>query len=514
MPLKIAPSLEEVRSMVAEDLGNTIPIYSEIQADFLTPLAAYLKVSDRCQYSFLLESVAGGEKIGRYTFIGAGKLALNHPYKVIKTGPNESIQGDPLKVLEQEMAPVRYVKVPGLPSFTGGAIGYVSFDCIQYFEPKTKRDLEDVCGIPDSVFMFCDTIVICDRLRQTVKILSHYRSDTKDPAEIEREYYKAVEEIQCMVLLLQSPETPEVPQPPVKLGNQAKSNVGKAGYEGFVTKLKHHIVEGDIFQAVPSQRLARPTNLHPFNVYRHLRTINPSPYMFYLDLKDFQIVGASPEMLVKVEDSMVFTHPIAGTRKRGTTEEEDLELEKELINDPKERAEHVMLVDLGRNDVNRVCRPETVKVDSLMHIERYSHVMHIVSTVSGKLREEKTPMDAFRAIFPAGTVSGAPKIRAVELVTELEKEKRGVYAGAVGHFDYSGGLDTCIAIRTLVFKDGIAYLQAGGGITHHSVEEDEYYETMNKLGSNLTALAQCEQRVYEQQEEAAEETGAVYGIAQ
>ncbi|RUS30361.1 anthranilate synthase component I [Jimgerdemannia flammicorona] len=505
MPLKLRPTLDEVKVMVAEGRGNTIPIFAEISADLLTPVSAYLRVADRTQYSFLLESVAGGEQIGRYSFIGAD------PYKIIKTGENEEITGDPLKALERELANIRYVKVPGLPSFTGGAIGYIAFDCYQYFEPRTARDLADPLAIPDAVFLFCDTVVVMDRLRQVVNVVSHYRSEATSPADIESEYNKAAEEIEVVVSVLNSEKTPVVPQGPVVLGHKPVSNVGKEGYEGFVTRLKHHIREGDIFQAVPSQRLARPTSLHPFNIYRHLRQLNPSPYMFYLDLKDFKIVGASPEMLVKVEDGTVYTHPIAGTRKRGKTPAEDEALAQELLADHKERAEHVMLVDLGRNDVNRVCIPETVTVDKLMLVERYSHVMHIVSNVSGKLREDKTPFDAFRAIFPAGTVSGAPKIRAVELISELEGEKRGIYAGSVGHFDYSGGLDTCIAIRTILHKDGVCYLQGasrvsgfgltGGGIVYDSVEEDEFDETINKLDSNLTAISQCEIAVYEQQQE-------------
>ncbi|KAI9273543.1 anthranilate synthase component I [Helicostylum pulchrum] len=494
MSLKLKPTLEEVQAIVAAGKGNTIPIYAELEADFLTPVSAYLKVADRCDYSFLFESVEGGENISRYSFIGSD------PYKLIKVGANEAVNGDPLIPIQKELADIKYVKVPGLPSFTGGAVGYIGFDCYQYFEPSIKAEVSDPLGLPDAIFMMCDTLVIFDRVRQIVNVVSHFRSDATDPEEIAREYTKAAEEIETTLSLLNEERIPPVPQGPVTLGKEAVSNVGKEGYMGFVSKLKHHIKEGDIFQAVPSQRLARPTDLHPFNVYRHLRSLNPSPYMFYINLKGFTIVGASPEMLTKVQDGVAFTHPIAGTRKRGKTPEEDKALAEDLLSDPKERAEHVMLVDLGRNDINRICKPESVKVDKLMEIEYYSHVMHIVSNVSGKLRDDKTPFDAFRAIFPAGTVSGAPKIRAVELIRTLEKEKRGIYAGSVGYFDYSGGLDTCIAIRTMVFKDGIAYLQAGGGIVYDSVEEDEYQETMNKMGSNLTTIDQCERKIYDQQQ--------------
>ncbi|CEP15841.1 hypothetical protein [Parasitella parasitica] len=495
MPLKLKPTLEEIQAIVSSGKGNTIPIYAELEADFLTPVSAYLKVADRCDYSFLFESVEGGENISRYSFIGSD------PYKLIKVGPKEAVNGDPLVPVQKELANIKYVKVPGLPTFTGGAVGYVGFDCYQYFEPSIKTEVSDPIDIPDAVFMMCDTLVVFDRVRQVVNVVSHFRSDTTDLAQVEREYTKAAEEIETTLSLLTEDRIPSVPQGPITLGTQAVSNVGKDGYMGFVSQLKHHIKEGDIFQAVPSQRLARPTDLHPFNVYRHLRSLNPSPYMFYMNLKDFTVVGASPEMLTKVQDRVAFTHPIAGTRKRGTTPEEDKALADDLLKDPKERAEHVMLVDLGRNDINRVCKPESVKVDKLMEIEYYSHVMHIVSNVSGKLRDDKTPFDAFRAIFPAGTVSGAPKIRAVELIRGLEKEKRGIYAGVVGHFDYSGDLDTCIAIRTMLFKDGVAYLQAGGGIVYGSVEEDEYQETMNKMGSNLATIEQCERKIYEQQQQ-------------
>jgi len=277
------------------------------------------------------------------------------------------------------------------------------------------------------------------------------------------------------------------------LGYTTTSNVGKTGYEQFVSTLKEHIIAGDIIQAVPSQRLSRPTQLHPFNAYRKLRQVNPSPYMFYLDCGEVQIVGASPETLCKVEANKVYNHAIAGTTKRGATVEEDERLGQELLNSEKDRAEHIMLVDLARNDVNRVCQPKTVKVDHLMRVETFSHVIHLTSQVSGMLRDGLTRFDAFRSIFPAGTVSGAPKIKAIELVYGLEQERRGVYAGAVGRFDFANdAMDTCIAIRTTVFKDGIAYLQAGGGIVHDSVEEDEYNETINKLKGNAKALDDAE----------------------
>jgi len=427
------------------------------------------------------------------------------PTKVTKSGERFDIKGDPLVNLEADLKGIQYVPIKGVPSFTGGAIGYISFDCVHHFEPRTYRPLKDVLQMPESVFMYCDTIVVFDHLRHVIKVVSHYKTNThpevcppntgpkpEDEGEIASQYDKICSRLLQVVDQLNSEHIPLPFQREIIPDQEGISNKGKEGYEAMVVNLKHNIVEGDIIQAVPSQRIARPTQIHPFNLFRKLRSLNPSPYMFYLDLQDFQLVGASPETLVKVEKSMVETHPIAGTRPRGATPEEDERLAAELLADEKEIAEHVMLVDLGRNDVNRVCRPESVVVDSLMHIERYSHVMHIVSRVKGLLRPEKTPFDAFRSVFPAGTVSGAPKIRAIELIREQEGETRGVYAGSVGYFSYSGDLDTCIAIRTMVIKDGIAYLQAGGGIVHDSDPPTEFQETVNKLKSNVTAISQAE----------------------
>ncbi|KAJ3193053.1 hypothetical protein HK101_005523 [Irineochytrium annulatum] len=491
MPLDtFFPSLAEAQKFTFENAGNIIPVYQEIFADLLTPVTAYLKLTGaKMQNSFLFESVSGGEKIGRYSFMGC------NPRKVVRTGSQEPITGDPLLMVEKELNQYKFVSIPGIHHFTGGAVGYISYDCVRYFEPKTARPLKDPLGIPDSIFMFCDTIVIFDHLHHLIKVVSHLHvSSDLAPTEVERRYKLVTEEIAKVVRYLSSEDTPMPKQAPITtIGAESVSNVGKAGYERFVGELKKHINDGDIIQAVPSQRLERKTSLHPFNAYRQLRSLNPSPYMFYVDLGEFQIVGASPEMLVKVEDGVVFTHPIAGTRRRGKTPEEDEALAQDLLGDLKERSEHVMLVDLGRNDVNRVCVPNTVTVDSLMHIERYSHVMHIVSNVSGCLREGKTMYDAFRSIFPAGTVSGAPKVRAMQLIGELEGERRGVYAGAVGYFSYSGNLDTCIAIRTMTFKDGNVYLQAGGGIVYDSVPEDEFEETINKLKSNVTAIQTAEE---------------------
>jgi anthranilate synthase component 1 len=391
---------------------------------------------------------------------------------VLKTGEGHGEQVDPLPGLEAELSNSRVAQVPGLdlPPLTGGAIGYVGYDCVRYFEPKTARRMKDVLKVPESLFMLFDTIVAFDRFFGVIKVVTYLRVP-RNLEDLQSAYVKAQNTINEVVDVLLEPDTPLPYQPPIKLDQQYTSNIGRAGYEKHVTTLKEHITSGDIIQAVPSQRIARPTTLHPFNIYRHLRTVNPSPYLFYINCGDFQIVGASPELLVKKEEGRVITHPIAGTVKRGKTSEEDELLAEELRSSLKDRAEHVMLVDLARNDVNRVCDPLTTRVDRLMTVEKFSHVQHLTSQVSGVLRKGKTRFDAFRSIFPAGTVSGAPKVKAMELIAELEKEKRGVYAGAVGYFGYGsvdgegneteGEMDTCIALRTMMVKDGVAYLQAG-----------------------------------------------------
>lgn len=394
------------------------------------------------------------------------------PRKVLKTGAGHGEEIDPLPALEQELSKYRIATVPGLvlPPLTGGAIGYVGYDCVRYFEPKTKRPMKDLLQVPESLFMLFDTIVAFDRFFGVIKVIT-YLHVPGNVSDLEAEYKKCQTAIDEIVSILESPDTPLPHQPAIKLNQEYTSNIGQAGYETHVTTLKKHITSGDIIQAVPSQRFARPTSLHPFNIYRHLRTVNPSPYLFYIDCGDFQIVGASPELLVKSEDGRIITHPIAGTVRRGKTPQQDEALAEELRSSLKDRAEHVMLVDLARNDVNRVCDPLTTRVDRLMVVEKFSHVQHLVSQVSGVLRRGMTRFDAFRSIFPAGTVSGAPKVKAMELIAELEREKRGVYAGAVGYFGYGsvssegemeeGAMDTCIALRTMMVKDGVAYLQAG-----------------------------------------------------
>ncbi|KAH8701677.1 putative anthranilate synthase component I [Talaromyces proteolyticus] len=513
-PATVEPSLQVVQEAVANSRNskyppNVLPLTASIPADLLTPTVAYLKIAAKSKLSFLYESAATTETIGRYSFVGAD------PRKVIKTGLGHGPECDPLPILEQELSQFRSATIPGLklPPLTGGAIGYVGYDCVRYFEPTTSRPLKDVLGVPESLFMLFDTIVAFDHFFQVIKVITYIPIDSSD-SKLEEAYRKGQETIQEMINILLHPDIPLPPQGPIIPNQEYKSNIGQTGYESHVTKLKKHIKVGDIFQAVPSQRLSRPTSLHPFNLFRHLRSVNPSPYLFFIDCGDFQLVGASPELLVKEESGRIITHPIAGTVKRGKTSEEDAALAAELRGSLKDRAEHVMLVDLARNDVNRVCDPTTTQVDRLMVVEKFSHVQHLVSQVSGVLRPEKTRFDAFRSIFPAGTVSGAPKVRAMQLIGELEGEKRGVYAGAVGYFGYdrssadgsseiAGDMDTCIALRTMLLKDGVAYLQAGGGIVFDSDEYDEYVETLNKLGANIACIKGAEETYLQLEKEAA-----------
>ena len=480
----LRPTLQEVQELAEKHEGNLVPIYREVPADLETPVSAYLKVRE-APYSFLLESVEGGERIARYSFIGT------NPYRVSRTGEHEDWKADPLVPVEREMEQFKLIPVPGLPALTGGAIGYVAYDAVRHWEPKMERPQADPLELPESMFLFCDTMVVFDHLHHTMKVVGHVRLD----GDIASSYRQAAYQIDELVSRLDNRPTP-VPENDIDAvirgTGKAESNTGREGYEMMVERLREHIIGGDIIQAVPSHRLARHTGAHPFNIYRQLRKVNPSPYMFFLDMGDFQVVGASPELLVRVEDGIVVNHPIAGTRRRGATPEEDEALAEELLSDEKERAEHIMLVDLGRNDVGRVAKPGTVTVDSLMHIERYSHVMHIVSNVSGELRDDRTAFDAFRAVFPAGTLSGAPKVRAMELIAEMEPEKRYVYGGAVGYASFAGTLDTCIGIRTFVYKDGVAYLQAGGGIVYDSEPYAEYMETVHKLNAVMRAIDQAE----------------------
>jgi anthranilate synthase component 1 len=469
------PTLEEVKQLKTK--GNLVPVYREIEADLETPVSAYLKIA-RGDYSFLLESVEGGEHLARYSFLGT------EPSLIISTGGQNKT--DPLRLIEAEFQKFWPVAVGGLPRFHGGMVGYLSYEVAGYFE-KLPSPEGDPTGLPESVMMLADTLLVFDHLAHKIKVVAHARLD----GDVEAGYREATQKIDILVERLNQP-VPRQDAPSDHAETAVKSNLTKAEYEAMVTRAKKYIYEGDIIQVVPSQRLSRRTKANPFSIYRALRSINPSPYMYYLRLGDIHIVGASPELLVRVEDGIVSNHPIAGTRPRGQDSTQDKDLEEELINDEKERAEHIMLVDLARNDVGRISEPGTVAVTKFMQVERYSHVMHLVSHVQGKLRKGFSQFDAMRACFPAGTVSGAPKIRAMEIIAELEPDKRGAYAGAVGYFDFSGNMDTAIAIRTIVIKDDIAYVQAGGGVVMDSIPANEYQESMNKARAMLAAISRVE----------------------
>jgi anthranilate synthase component 1 len=472
------PTLEEAKELKSS--GNLLPVYREISADLETPVSAFLKIN-RGGYSFLLESVEGGERMARYSLIGT------EPYKIIST--REGDADDPLTLISAEMSRYRIVPIEGLPRFCGGAVGYLSYETIARFETLSSPE-KDPLGLPEALFMFADTLLIFDHITHKIKVLSYARLD----GDIEAAYAQAVSRIEELAGRLAQP-VPQEPHnnPGMKMASaRPVSNFTSGQFEAAVNKVKDYITDGEAIQVVLSQRMAQPTAASPFAIYRALRSINPSPYMFFLDCRDFHIIGASPEILVRVEDGMVMTRPLAGTRPRGSTTAEDLALEQELRNDEKEKAEHIMLVDLGRNDIGRVSQPGSVKVSDLMQVERYSHVMHLVTHVQGKLREDLTAFDALRACFPAGTVSGAPKIRAMQIIAELEPEKRGPYAGAAGYFSFSGNMDMAIAIRTMVMAKGIAYTQAGCGIVYDSVPEREYQETLNKAQALLKAVKQAE----------------------
>jgi len=473
------PTLEEVKKLKTK--GNLVPVYREIVADMETPVSAFLKINGS-GYSFLLESVEGGERLARYSFIGTD------PYRVVTTMSGDNT--DPLSQVSRELERHQMVEIDGLPKFCGGAVGYLSYEAITKFEELPSPKL-DPLGVPESIFMFVDTILVFDHALHKIKVLSHVRLD----GDINAEYKKAVSRIDRLVEMLNLPLPPDrhVIAPSITQGKpEMVSNFSKGAFVTGIARIKEYITAGEAIQVVLSQRLSRKTKASPFAIYRALRTINPSPYMFFFDFKDFQLIGASPEILVRVEDGIVTTRPLAGTRPRGATPEEDARLEDELRHDEKERAEHIMLVDLGRNDIGRVSNPGSVQVTELMDIERYSHVMHLVTNVHGTLRRDTNAFDALRASFPAGTVSGAPKIRAMEIIAELEPDQRGPYAGSAGYFSFSGNMDMAIAIRTMLLKNGVAYVQAGAGIVYDSVPELEYTESMNKSRALLKALDQAE----------------------
>jgi anthranilate synthase component 1 len=471
------PDLKEYGRLKRQ--GKLVPVYREIAAGGETPVSALLKIK-RGDYAFLLESVEGNNSTAGYSFIGT------EPYRVLRT--RESEKTNPLDSLAEELSRHRLVEIKGLPDFCGGAVGYLGYETIRRLEELPSPE-SDPLALPESVFMLVDTLLIFDHANNRIKIVS------LAPPDGDNAYNAAVEKIDDLAERLKQPlELPHpTPSPHKSSGTpEVASNLTRAEFEANVAKAREYIIEGEAIQIVLSQRLSRRTSAQALDIYKALRRINPSPYMFFLDFKGFQVIGSSPEILVRAIDGRVTTRPLAGTRPRGKTPDEDKRLEEELRADEKERAEHIMLVDLGRNDIGRVSLPGTVEVSELMDVERYSHVMHLVTNVEGKLRPDLTPIDALGACFPAGTVSGAPKIRAMEVIAELEPDKRGPYAGCVGYFSFSGAMDTAITIRTIVMADGTAHVQAGAGIVYDSVPSREYEETMNKARALLKAIEEAE----------------------
>jgi anthranilate synthase component 1 len=495
MKAMVYPSKEEFLRLAEK--GNLVPVWREILADLETPVSAFLKLS-RGDFAFLLESVEGGEHVARYSFLGFQPLLLfrsKGDVVLIEQGGSLQVHRlrsgeDPLHVLKRLMAQFCFVAVPDLPRFCGGFVGYLGYDLVRFFE-RLPDQTEDDLQLPDGYLMLAGTVIIFDHLKRRMRILINAFVDD-DP---EKAYEAAMERIHDIVQRLRMMPIPFSyrPSPPV-FRPEVVSNFTREGFEEVVRRAKEYIAAGDIIQVVLSQRFQTKVSAPPFDIYRALRTINPSPYMFYLSFGDLKLIGSSPEILVSCFGTKVITRPLAGTRPRGQTPEEDAELERELLADPKERAEHIMLVDLGRNDLGRVCKVGTVKTTELMKVERYSHVMHIYSTVEGELDTERFDVfDVLRATFPAGTVSGAPKIRAMEIIEELEPTKRGPYAGSVGYFSFNGNMDMAITIRTIVLKGTTAYVQAGAGIVADSVPEREYQETVNKAKALLSAIDLAEQ---------------------
>ena len=490
---RFEPSLEQFTSFARA--RNVVTVYRTLVGDTLTPVSAYRKFA-RGGYSFLLESAVGGAKMARYSFLGTEPFqvfrARGNRVEIEADGQTRRFESaDPIAELEKEVARFQAADVPGIPRFCGGAVGYAAYDAIRYVE-RLPNVPPDPLGVPDMLFAFYDLMVIFDHVNRTILVACSARLEGQDPA---RAYERACARINEAVERLRTPVT-ELTDDIVARGEVTlpyESNFGKEEFCAAVERCKEYIYAGDIFQVVLSQRLSAATSATPFNVYRALRIINPSPYMFHLHMDDLHLVGSSPEVMVKVEGGKITVRPIAGTRRRGPTVEADEALAAELLSDPKERAEHIMLLDLGRNDVGRISQYGSVKIEEEMIIERFSHVMHMTSTVTGTLDATKSCFDAFRYCFPAGTVSGAPKIRAMEILDEIEPVKRGPYAGAVGYVDFRGNLDTCIAIRTIILKGDRAIVQSGAGIVADSVPEREYEETLNKARGLLRAIQVAEE---------------------
>lgn len=492
------PNLADFRQLA--QTHDLIPVYREFAADLETPVTVYIKLMTQLGPSFLLESVEGGEQIGRYSFVGLnprGTITLDGDQVTVtkneETKTRDLAEGeDILHVIKREVGGFTPADIAGLPRFIGGAVGYLGYDTVRFYE-RLPESAERILDIPDAIFLLADTIVVFDHARHRLLIMSNAMVSD----DVEADYLGAIQRIEQITETLLRP-LPAVPSKMWsgngKMQRELQSNKTQAEYEAMVRQGKEYIAAGDSFQIVLSQRLTRQTDAHPFAIYRALRMLNPSPYMFYFNFPDhgMQVIGASPELLVRLEDGVASVRPIAGTRRRGTTEAEDEALAQELLNDPKELAEHVMLIDLGRNDIGRVSDYGTVHVRDQMVIERYSHVMHIVSHVEGRLNAGMDAFDLMRATFPAGTLSGAPKVRAMEIIEELEGERRGLYGGAVGHFGYDGNMDTCIAIRTLLMQGNDIYVQAGAGIVADSDPAMEHEECWNKARALAVAVERAE----------------------
>ena len=490
----IQPSFKEFCRLA--DHGNLIPVYRELLMDLETPLS-FFKRLERDDYSFLLESVEGSERWARYSFLGTRPhrifKARGTQVEIIENGKKTRFTSEsPLKSLEDLLKGCRPVTVPGVPPFFGGALGYVAYNAVEQFY-EIADGKKDPLAMPEIFFIFVQSVVAFDNLKHTIKVIDNVRVDQRK--SLRRAYDQAKQRIQKVISSLQKkPRGIEPRDLSQEQGNRKfRSNLTREEFRNAVIRAKDYIKAGDIIQVVLCQRLETETTSDPFEIYRALRFINPSPYMFYLELEDLRVIGSSPETMVRLTGDTIELRPIAGTRRRGATPDEERELEADLLADPKECAEHIMLVDLGRNDAGRVAEIGSVEVNELMAIERYSHVIHIVSNVRGKLASEKTPFDLFVSAFPAGTVSGAPKIRAMQIISELEPEKRGLYAGAIGYFAYNGNLDTCIVIRTIVMKGKKVFINAGAGIVADSDPEMEYQETLNKARAMLKAVELAEQ---------------------
>ena len=488
--IPLIPSRSEFGELAAK--GNLIPVYTEFVADYETPIGVFEKIDNGVR-SFLFESAESNDHVGRYSFLGSDPLIYFEARgkKIVIEEGQDRIEfesaGDPLAELERLMSRFRSVQSPGLPPFGGGAVGYLGYDAVRFFEPTVGEPPPDHLGLPEAVFMVTDTFLVFDHRFRRLKI---FANALVEGGKIDEAYEVAAGKIGRIIERLQEPTEPRLMNAaPIAVSLHPRSNTTREEFHEMVRQAKHHIEAGDIFQMVPSQRFEAKFDGDPLALYRALRFINPSPYMFCVRLSEkLALVGSSPEVHVRLRNREVEIRPIAGTRKRGATSEEDELLSVELLADPKERAEHLMLVDLARNDVGRIAKYGTVKVTEFMAIERYSHVMHIVSDVVGELRDGQTAYDVMRATFPAGTVSGAPKVRAMQLIYEFEKGKRGVYAGAVGYFGFDGQLDSCIALRSVVLKDGVAYVQAGGGVVADSDPEFEYDESVNKAKATFRAI--------------------------